>query len=138
MKYIGFIITVLIVGFLFFYKGRIDLKVIKNTGIAFVLSVPIYILSLLFCKYILNITPDKGITIAIYSSFAVICMLIIMVYVSGILVQRLIDFQISLGNDGKGFIKTIVENKNKIIGTVQTFFLLAGLLGFYGIWIKMK
>lgn len=138
MKYIGFIITVLIVGFLFFYKERIDLKVIKNTGIAFVLSVPIYILSLLFCKHILNITPDKGITIAIYSSFAVICMLIIMVYVSGILVQRLIDFQISLGNDGKGFIKTIVENKNKIIGTVQTFFLLAGLLGFYGIWIKMK
>lgn len=138
MKYIGFAFTVLIIILIFFQKDKFDLKTLRNTAIAFAISIPIFVLVLMFFKFILKTAPDKNITIAIYSSFLVILALIVIVYLSGFIIQKIVDFQISIGNENKGFIKNIVKNKITIINTIQTLFLLGGLLGMYGIWIKMK
>lgn len=138
MKYIGFIITVLILIIVFLQKEKFNLSTLKYTIIAYVASIPIYFLTLLFYKFVLEITPDKSLTIAVYSSFVVIVAIIIVMSLVGIMIQKLLDFQISVGNENKGFIKSIINKKELIIASFQTVFLLGGIMGMYGIWIGIN
>ena len=138
MEYIGFIITVLILIIVFLQKEKFNLSTIKYTVIAYVASIPIYFLTLLFYKFVLEITPDKSLTIAVYSSFVSIVAIIIVMSLVGIMIQKLLDFQISVGNENKGFIKGIFNKKGLIITLFQTLFFLGGIMGMYGIWIGIN
>lgn len=135
MKYIAFTIMVLILLFIFIKREKIDKKVAKNVVIVYFLSIPTIVLVLLFFKVVIKTVPNKHLVTTIYPSYLVISLIIFSLYLSKVMTQKLISFHISIDNENKRFIKTLIYNQNKIISVTQIAFLLGGVMAMYGLYI---
>ena len=135
MKYIAFTIMVLILLFIFIKREKIDKNVAKNVVIVYFLSIPTIVLVLLFFKVVIKTVPNKHLVTTIYPSYLVISLIIFSLYLSKVMTQKLISFHISIDNENKRFIKTLIYNQNKIISVTQIAFLLGGVMAMYGLYI---
>ena len=134
MELLGFIISMLLLLIVLLFRGKITSKHCKYAGLAILVSILLFVITLLIFKY-LGVKPEKKIVISLLVSVWLYCLLIVFFYRFEVLVSRLINYQKSIGNYDKKFVKKLTKHRKTIINAYQFTLGIGAILSLYGLWI---
>ncbi|MDP8080367.1 hypothetical protein [Phocoenobacter skyensis] len=134
MKTGVFILSVLILIFIFIKRKKVDKKLfIRSIILYFIVTAIVFFLKKMgmFSTFIEEV-------VLIYATFIILDAYIFIIFVANLIISRLLNFQIKIGNESRPFIAMLIKNQSLIHTLYCSLFLFGSILGLYGLLLAPR